>query len=124
MMPCHYLFDGKVGGFTKDKPMTARVAETVRLYIGVHGPNKSSTFYVIGEICNRIYDLSGVRAVTEDVQTVTVAPGRRDRRRDLRGAWHVCRRRPRPQPCGEGPDRVYRRRWGCGCDGLLRAAGR
>src|SRR3546814_12054019 len=43
--------------------------------LGVGGPNKTSSFHVIGEIFDRIYDLGGVRAVTEDVQTVTVAPG-------------------------------------------------
>ena len=31
--------------------------------------------YVIGEILDKVYDLGGVHAVTEDVQTVTVAPG-------------------------------------------------
>src|SRR3546814_4014383 len=55
--------------------MQAKVGETVRLYFGVGGPNKTSSFHVIGEIFDRIYDLGGVRAVTEDVQTVTVAPG-------------------------------------------------
>ncbi|HEY9550013.1 MAG TPA: multicopper oxidase domain-containing protein, partial [Kiloniellaceae bacterium] len=73
--PSHYVFNGKVGGLTTDKPLQAKVGETVRLYFGVGGPNKTSSFHVIGEIFDRIYDLGGVRAVTEDVQTVTVAPG-------------------------------------------------
>jgi nitrite reductase (NO-forming) len=74
-MPSHFVFNGKVGGLTKEKPMTAKVGETVRLYFGVGGPNKTSSFHVIGEIFDRVFDLGGVRAVTEDVQTVTVAPG-------------------------------------------------
>ncbi|HMA13448.1 MAG TPA: copper-containing nitrite reductase [Kiloniellaceae bacterium] len=73
--PSHYVFNGKVGGLTVDKPMQAKVGETVRLYFGVGGPNKTSSFHVIGEIFDRIYDLGGLGAVTEDVQTVTVAPG-------------------------------------------------
>jgi nitrite reductase (NO-forming) len=73
--PSHYVFNGKVGGLVTDKPLQAKVGETVRLYFGVGGPNKTSSFHVIGEIFDRIYDLGGVRAVTEDVQTVTVAPG-------------------------------------------------
>ena len=73
--PSHMVFNGKVGALTSDQPLTARVGETVRIYFGVGGPNKTSSFHVIGEIFDRIYDLGGVHAVTEDVQTVTVAPG-------------------------------------------------
>jgi len=73
--PSHYVFNGKVGGLVEDKPLEAKVGETVRLYFGVGGPNKTSSFHVIGEIFDRIYDLGGVRAETLDVQTVTVAPG-------------------------------------------------
>src|SRR3546814_18117616 len=73
--PIHYVFNGKVGGLTADKPLKAKVGETVRLYFGVGGPNKTSSFHVIGEIFDRIYDFGSLRAVTEDVQTVTVPPG-------------------------------------------------
>jgi nitrite reductase (NO-forming) len=73
--PTHMVFNGKVGALTADKPLTAKVGETVRIYFGVGGPNKTSSFHVIGEIFDRIYDLGGVHAVTQDVQTVTVAPG-------------------------------------------------
>ncbi|MGJ3261525.1 MAG: copper-containing nitrite reductase [Rhodospirillales bacterium] len=74
-LPTHYVFNGKVGGLVKDKPLTAKVGETARIYFGVGGPNKTSSFHVIGEIFDKIYDLGGVKSVTEDVQTVTVAPG-------------------------------------------------
>jgi nitrite reductase (NO-forming) len=74
-LPTHYVFNGKVGGLTKDKPMTAKVGETARLYFGVGGPNKTSSFHVIGEIFDTVYDLGGVKRTTKDVQTVTVAPG-------------------------------------------------
>jgi nitrite reductase (NO-forming) len=73
--PTHMVFNGKVGALTADKPLTAKVGDTVRIYFGVGGPNKTSSFHVIGEIFDQIYDLGGVKAVTEDVQTVTVAPG-------------------------------------------------
>ena len=73
--PSHMVFNGKVGALTADKPLTAKVGETIRIYFGVGGPNKTSSFHVIGEIFDRLYDLGGIRAVTEDVQTVTVAPG-------------------------------------------------
>ena len=74
-LPTHYVFNGKVGGLTKDKPLQAKVGETARIYFGVGGPNKTSSFHVIGEIFDKIYELGGVKATTEDVQTVTVAPG-------------------------------------------------
>jgi nitrite reductase (NO-forming) len=74
-MPSHFVFNGKVGALTKDEPLHANVGETVRLYFGDGGPNKTSSFHVIGEIFDRIYDLGGVRAVTKDVQTVSVPPG-------------------------------------------------
>jgi len=74
-LPTHYVFNGKVGGLVKDNPLTAKVGETARIYFGVGGPNKTSSFHVIGEIFDKIYDLGGVKATTDDVQTVTVAPG-------------------------------------------------
>jgi nitrite reductase (NO-forming) len=74
-MPSHYIFNGKVGALTKDMPLEAKVGETIRIYFGVGGPNKTSSFHVIGEIFDKVYDLGGTGSVTEDVQTVTVAPG-------------------------------------------------
>src|SRR3546814_19751472 len=68
--PSHYVFNGKVGGLTADKPLKAKVGETVRLYFGVGGPNKTSSFHVIGEIFDRIYDFGSLRAVTEAVQKI------------------------------------------------------
>lgn len=73
--PTHMMFNGKVGALTKDKPLRANVGETVRIYFGVGGPNKTSSFHIIGEIFDKVYDLGGVKTATEDVQTVTVAPG-------------------------------------------------
>ncbi len=74
-LPTHYVFNGKVGGLVKDNPLKAKVGETARIYFGVGGPNKTSSFHVIGEIFDKIYDLGGVKGTTDDVQTVTVAPG-------------------------------------------------
>ena len=73
--PTHMVFNGKVGALTANMPLMAKVGETVRIYFGVGGPNKTSSFHVIGEIFDKIYDLGGVKATTDDVQTVTVAPG-------------------------------------------------
>ena len=74
-MPTHYLFNGKVGSLTGENALEARVGETVRIYFGVGGPNKTSSFHVIGEIFDKVWDLGGTGSATPDVQTVTVAPG-------------------------------------------------
>jgi nitrite reductase (NO-forming) len=55
--------------------MTANVGETVRVYFGVGGPNKVSSFHVIGEIFDRVYSEGSLSAVKKDVQTTLVAPG-------------------------------------------------
>jgi nitrite reductase (NO-forming) len=74
--PEYYVFNGSVQGLKKETPLRARVGETVRLFFGVGGPNKSSAFHVIGEIFDRAYGLGSVTAApTRDVQTVTVPPG-------------------------------------------------
>jgi nitrite reductase (NO-forming) len=74
--PEFYVFNGAVDGLTTEKPLTAKVGETVRIYFGVGGPNKTSSFHVIGEIFDKVYNLGSLTsAASADVQTVTVAPG-------------------------------------------------
>jgi nitrite reductase (NO-forming) len=73
--PSHMVFNGKVGALTEDMPLTAEAGETIRIYFGVGGPNKTSSFHVIGEIFDKVYSLGGTGSVIADVQTVTVAPG-------------------------------------------------
>ena len=55
--------------------MTAKVGETVRIYFGVGGPNKVSSFHVIGEIFDKVYSEGSISAEKKDVQTTLVAPG-------------------------------------------------
>ncbi len=74
--PEFYVFNGAVGGLTVEKPLTAKVGETVRIYFGVGGPNKTSSFHVIGEIFDKVYNMASLSSPpSTDVQTVTVAPG-------------------------------------------------
>jgi nitrite reductase (NO-forming) len=74
--PEYFVFNGAVGGLTTEKPMHARVGDTVRLFFGVGGPNFTSSFHVIGEIFDRVFDQSSLTAnPLTDVQTTTVAPG-------------------------------------------------
>lgn len=74
-LPDYYVFNGQVGALTKEHKMQAKVGETVRIYFGVGGPNKISSFHVIGEIFDRVYTEASTSAPRENVQTTTVPPG-------------------------------------------------
>jgi nitrite reductase (NO-forming) len=74
-LPTYYTFNGAVGALTKEFKMSAAVGQTVRVYFGVGGPNKVSSFHVIGEIFDKVYSEGSVKTVKTDVQTTLVAPG-------------------------------------------------
>ena len=73
--PDYFVFNGTVGALTKEHKMQAAVGETVRIYFGVGGPNKISSFHVIGEIFDRVYTEASTSAPRENVQTTSVPPG-------------------------------------------------
>lgn len=74
--PEYYVFNGAVEALTGDNALRAKVGETIRIYFGVGGPNKTSSFHVIGEIFDKAYNLGSLTAAPlTDVQTITVAPG-------------------------------------------------
>jgi nitrite reductase (NO-forming) len=74
--PEYFVFNGAVGALTKEKPMKAKVGETVRIYFGVGGPNFISSFHVIGEIFDRVYDQGALTSpASTDVQTTLVPAG-------------------------------------------------
>jgi nitrite reductase (NO-forming) len=74
--PEYFVFNGSVGAISKLHPLHAKVGETVRLFFGVGGPNFTSSFHVIGEIFDKVYNLGGLtNPPLAGIQTVTVAPG-------------------------------------------------
>ena len=74
--PQYYFVNGHIGALTDHYPLRAQVGETVRIYFGVGGPNKISSFHVIGEIFDRAYlEGSVISPPVESVQTIKVAPG-------------------------------------------------
>ncbi|HEY8268501.1 MAG TPA: copper-containing nitrite reductase [Xanthobacteraceae bacterium] len=74
--PEYFVFNGAVGALSAEKPLKANVGETVRIFFGVGGPNFTSSFHVIGEIFDRLYNLASLTAPPlRDVQTATVPPG-------------------------------------------------
>ncbi len=74
-LPTYYTFNGAVGALTKEHKMEAMVGETVRIFFGVGGPNKVSSFHVIGEIFDTVYAEGSLSSTKKDVQTTLVAPG-------------------------------------------------
>ena len=72
--PTYVLFNGSEGSLTGDKALTAKVGETVRLYVGNGGPNLVSSFHVIGEIFDKVWFEGGTR-FQENVQTTLIPAG-------------------------------------------------
>ncbi len=70
----YVVFNGSEGALVGDNAITAKVGETVRLYIGNGGPNLTSSFHVIGEIFDRVWMEGGSR-YQENVQTTVVPAG-------------------------------------------------
>ncbi|NOT34135.1 MAG: nitrite reductase, copper-containing [Candidatus Eisenbacteria bacterium] len=70
----YVVFNGSVGALTGDHALTARVGETVRLFVGNGGPNYVSSFHVIGEIFDRVLVEAGTLE-NHNVQTTLVPPG-------------------------------------------------
>lgn len=74
--PEYYVFNGAVGALTETAPLKAQVGKTVRIFFGVGGPNCTSSFHVIGEIFDRVYDQASLTsAPLTDVQTILVPAG-------------------------------------------------
>lgn len=53
--PDVFVFNGKEGALTTDAPLQAKTGETVRIYFGNAGPNKISSFHVIGGVFEKVY---------------------------------------------------------------------
>jgi nitrite reductase (NO-forming) len=74
-LPTYYTFNGSVGALGKEHRMAANVGETVRVYFGVGGPNKVSSFHVIGEVFDKVYSEGSTNTVKQNVQTTLVPAG-------------------------------------------------
>ena len=72
--PDYVVFNGHVGAMTGDNAITAKVGETVRLFVGNGGPNLVSSFHVIGEIFDRVRIEGGDR-INDNVQTTLIPAG-------------------------------------------------
>ena len=73
--PTYVVFNGAVGALVGDKALTAKVGETIRLFVGNGGPNLLSSFHVIGEIFDAVYSEGGTALVQRNVQTTLIPAG-------------------------------------------------
>ncbi|WP_178102801.1 copper-containing nitrite reductase [Pseudomonas sp. gcc21] len=74
--PEHMMFNGSMDALSATHSMESEVGETVRIFFGVGGPNLVSSFHVIGEIFDRVYDQASLTSPPlTDVQTTLVPPG-------------------------------------------------
>jgi nitrite reductase (NO-forming) len=73
--PTYVVFNGSVNSLVGDNALQAKVGETVRVYFGNGGPNLISSFHVIGEIFDHVYQEGGIVANQRQVQTTVVPAG-------------------------------------------------
>jgi nitrite reductase (NO-forming) len=70
----YVVFNGRVGSLTGEKALSAKVGETIRLFIGNGGPNLVSSFHVIGEVFDKVY-VEGGDLINTNIQTTLVPAG-------------------------------------------------
>ncbi|HEX6693798.1 MAG TPA: copper-containing nitrite reductase [Longimicrobiales bacterium] len=73
--PDYVVFNGAVGAIAGDNALKAEVGETVRLFVGNAGPNLVSSFHVIGEVFDNVYQEGGTQVSQKNVQTTLVPAG-------------------------------------------------
>jgi len=72
--PTYVVFNGSVGSLVGDNAIRANVGEKVRLFVGNGGPNLISSFHVIGEIFDTVYQEGGTHP-SHNVQTTLIPAG-------------------------------------------------
>lgn len=74
--PEHMIFNGAADALTATHSMQSSVGDNVRIFFGVGGPNLVSSFHVIGEIFDKVYDQASLTTPPRtDVQTTLVPAG-------------------------------------------------
>lgn len=76
--PQYVVFNGRVGALTSTttNAMNAEVGQKVRMFVGNGGVNLISSFHVIGEIFDRVYEDASLTSMPlTDVQTTLVPAG-------------------------------------------------
>lgn len=70
------VFNGHENALKTDKPLKAKVGESVRIFFGNAGPNLTSSFHVIGSVFKNVYrDGDVLSPPSQWVQTLSVPAG-------------------------------------------------
>src|SRR5262249_22716150 len=69
------VFNGAVGSLIGDNALKANVGERIRLYVGIGGPNLSSSFHVIGGIFGHVFHEGGPVSKQRNAQTTEIPAG-------------------------------------------------
>lgn len=75
--PEYFVFNGAAGALATDEhALRGDVGDTVRVYFGVGGPNFTSSFHIIGEMFDKVYNSGSLETPPmTGVQTTLVPPG-------------------------------------------------
>ncbi|MCQ4295304.1 copper-containing nitrite reductase [Pseudomonas stutzeri] len=74
--PQHLMFNGATDALTSIHQMEVNTGDSVRIFFGVGGPNLISSFHVIGEIFDKVFDQGSLTSPPlTDVQTTLVPAG-------------------------------------------------
>lgn len=72
--PEYVVFNGSVGSTTGANALQAKVGDRVRIYVGNGGPNLTSSFHVIGQIFDNVYNEGGSQ-INHNVGTTLIPAG-------------------------------------------------
>src|SRR6185437_3783465 len=72
--PEYVVFNGAVGGASGVNALRAKVGDRVRIYVGNGGPNLVSSFHIIGQIFDNVYEEGG-NQVHQNIQTTLIPSG-------------------------------------------------
>lgn len=73
--PDYVVFNGSAGSLAGENALQAKKGETIRLFVGNGGPNLISSFHLIGEIFNNVYQEGNTSTVAHNVQTTIIPAG-------------------------------------------------
>ena len=74
LAPDHVVFNGRASQYA-EHPLDVRAGELVRLYLVNAGPNRISSFHVVGGIFERVFQDGSTTSPLAGVQTVNVPVG-------------------------------------------------
>ncbi|HVU94319.1 MAG TPA: copper-containing nitrite reductase [Puia sp.] len=72
--PEYVVFNGSVGAASGANALRAKVGDRVRIYVGNGGPNLVSSFHVIGQIFDKVYEEGGTQ-VHQNIGTTLIPSG-------------------------------------------------